>query len=61
LILNFLKDRVWAIREVAIQRITDYAKIYGTNWIVEFINRLSDVISKDPCFHFKIAAVYSLR
>jgi len=56
-----LKDRVWAIREVAIQRITDYAKIYGTNWIAGFINRLSDVISKDPCFHFKIAAVYSLR
>lgn len=25
------------------------------------MGKLSDVIAKDPCFHFKIAAVYSLK
>ena len=61
MILNFLKDRVSAIREVAIQRIGEYAKIYGVNWISGFMSKLSDVITKDPCFHFKIAAIYSIR
>jgi hypothetical protein len=59
--LNFLKDRVWAIREVAIQRIAEYAKIYGATWISSFMARLNEVLTKDPCFHFKIAAIYSLR
>jgi hypothetical protein len=61
LILNFLKDRVSAIREVAIQRIADFAKIYGVNWISGFITKLSEVITKDPSFHYKIAAIYCLR
>ena len=61
LILNYLKDRVSTIREVAIARITDLAKAYGAAWVNNFINRLSEVIAKDPCFHFKIAAIYSLK
>lgn len=61
LFLNFLKDRVSAIRAVAIERIQDVAKAYGVGWINTFIVRLADIISKDPCFHFKIAAVYSLK
>ena len=59
--MNYLKDRVSAIRGVAIERITDLCKAFGTNWINTFISRLSDTLSKDPCFHFKIAALYSLR
>lgn len=61
LILNYLKDRVSTIREVAISRIPDIAKAYGAAWVSTFINRLSDIIAKDPCFHFKIAAIYSLK
>jgi hypothetical protein len=61
LILNFLKERVSAIRGVAIERIADLAKAYGVNWINSFIPKLSEAISKDPCFHFKIAAIYCLR
>ena len=61
LILNYLKDRVSAIRAAAIERIPDLAKAYGVNWINSFIARLSEVIAKDPCFHFKIAAIYSLK
>lgn len=61
LIMNYLKDRVSTIREVAISRIPDIAKVYGANWVNGFISRLSEVISKDPCFHFKIAAIYSLK
>lgn len=59
--LNYLKDRVSAIRTVAIDRIGDLCKVYGVNWINSFIGKLSEAISKDPCFHFKIAAVYSLK
>jgi hypothetical protein len=59
--LNYLKDRVSAIRGVAIDRIVDLCKAFGTNWINGFIQKLSDAISKDPCFHFKIAAIYSLK
>jgi hypothetical protein len=61
LILNYLKDRVSAIRAAAIERIPDLAKNYGVNWINSFMGKLSEVIAKDPCFHFKIAAVYSLK
>ena len=59
--MNYLKDRVSAIRAVAIDRIVDLCKAFGTNWINGFIQKLSDTISKDPCFHFKIAAIYSLK
>ena len=61
LFLNFLKDRVSAIRGVAIERIADLCKAYGANWINGFISKLSDTLTKDPCFHFKIAALYSLK
>ena len=61
LFLNYLKDRVSAIRAAAIERIAELCKAFGPNWINGFISKLSDAISKDPCFHFKIAAVYSLR
>jgi serine/threonine-protein phosphatase 2A regulatory subunit A len=61
LFLNYLKDRVSTIREVAISRIPDLAKTYGVNWINGFIGKLSEVIAKDPCFHFKIASIYSLK
>jgi hypothetical protein len=46
---------------VAIDRIADLCKAFGPNWINSYIPKLSDAIAKDPCFHFKIAAVYSLR
>lgn len=61
LFLNYLKDRVSAIRGVAIERIADLCKAFGTTWINTFIVRLSEALTKDPCFHFKIAALYSLR
>lgn len=61
LFIGFLKDRVSAIRGVAIERIGDLARAYGVTWINTFLGKLSETISKDPCFHFKIAAVYSLK
>lgn len=59
--LNYLKDRASAIRSAAIARIPDLVRVYGANWVNSLMGRLSDVISKEPCFHFKIAAVYSLK
>jgi hypothetical protein len=61
LILGYLKERVSAIRSAAIERIADLAKAYGVGWINTFIPKLVDIINKDPCFHFKIAAIYSLK
>lgn len=61
LFLNYLKDRVSTIREVAISRIPELARAYGVNWVNSFVGKLSEVIAKDPCFHFKIAAIYSLK
>ena len=61
LILNYLKDRVSAIRSAAIERLPDLCKALGSNWINSFLTKLSDIVQKDPCFHFKIAAMYSLR
>jgi len=52
---------VSAIRAVAIGKIQELAKNYGANWINSFLGKLSDIIVKDPCFHFKIAAIYSLK
>lgn len=46
---------------MAIDRIADLCKAYGNSWITTLIPKLVDIINKDPCFHFKIAAIYSLR
>ena len=31
------------------------------NWINTYVPKLTEIIAKDPCFHFKIASVYSLK
>lgn len=59
--MNHLKDRVSAIRGVAIERVGDLCKAFGPTWINSYLPKLNDAIVKDPCFHFKIAAIYSLR
>ena len=61
LFLNFLKERVSSIRAVAIEKIQDLARVYGTTWINSLIPKLSEIIATDPCFHFKIASIYSLK
>lgn len=30
-------------------------------WINSYISKLFEVLTKEPCFHFKIASIYSLR
>lgn len=30
-------------------------------WVNAFISRLFDVLTQEPCYHFKIAAIYSLK
>ena len=57
----YLKDRASAIRSEAILHLGQFAKIYGMTWVNAFISRLFDVLTKESCFHFKIAAIYSLR
>jgi serine/threonine-protein phosphatase 2A regulatory subunit A len=57
----YLKDRASAIREEAISHLGQFAKVYGPTWVNAFISKLSEVLTKDGGFHFKIAAIYSLK
>lgn len=61
LITSYLKDRASAIRVAAIERIQELVKVYGSGWVNSFIERLADILAKDPCFHFKLAAIYTIR
>jgi hypothetical protein len=61
MITTYLKDRASAIRVAAIEKIQDLVKVYGANWVNPLIERLSDILVKDPCFHFKIAAIHTIR
>jgi len=61
MITNYLKDRASGIRVAAIERIQDLVKVYGANWGNTLIERLAEILSKEPCFHFKIAAIYTIR
>jgi serine/threonine-protein phosphatase 2A regulatory subunit A len=61
MICTYLKDRASAIRTASVEKIQELAKVYGPNWINPFMDRLAEILAKDPCFHFKIAAVYSIR
>lgn len=61
MITSYLKDRASAIRVAAIERIQELVKVYGSNWCNTFIDRLGDILAKDPCFHFKLAAISTIR
>lgn len=61
MICTYLKDRASAIRGAAVERIQELVKVYGLNWVNPFLERLAEILAKDPCFHFKIAAIYSIR
>lgn len=57
----YLRDRASAIRTEAITHLGQFAKIYGMTWVNSYISKLFEVLTKEPCFHFKIAAIYSLK
>ncbi len=61
LYIFYLKDRASAIRTEAISHLQMFAKIYGITWVNSYISKLFEILTKEPCFHFKIAAIYSLR
>lgn len=45
----------------AVERIAEICNTFGVNWINTYMPKLTEIIAKDPCFHFKIASVYSLK
>jgi serine/threonine-protein phosphatase 2A regulatory subunit A len=57
----YLKDRASAIRTEAISHLNKFAKIYGVSWVNSYISKLFEILTKEPCFHFKIASIYSLK
>jgi len=61
MITYYLKDRASAIRVAAIERIQELVKVYGSAWVNTFIERLADILAKDPCFHFKLSAISTIR
>ena len=56
----YLNDRAHAIRKSAVERLGEINKAYGKAWMNSFFGRLSDIITKDGSYHFKITALYSL-
>lgn len=56
----YLTDRAHAIRKSGVEKINDIAKVYSKIWLNSFFNRLSDIITKDGSYHFKITALYSI-
>ena len=61
LYLNFLNDRASGVRNVGIEGIEVFAKLFGDQWINSFIPRLEEILGKETSYHFKIAAIYSLK
>jgi len=59
--LNYLKDRASAIRDVGIKTIPHYCKIFADSWVTSMLLKLDDILSKEASYHFKIAAIYSLK
>jgi hypothetical protein len=57
----YLKDRASAIRVEAISHLQQFAKVYGLPWVNSYVVKLTEIIQKDSCYHFKIAAIYSLK
>lgn len=60
-ITTYLKDRASAIRVAAIERIQELVKVYGSAWVNPFLEKLGDILTKDPCFHFKLSAISTIR
>ncbi len=61
LYIFYLKDRASAIRVEAISHLQKFAKVYGLTWVNSYIAKMIDIVQKDSCYHFKIAAIYSLK
>ena len=61
LYLNYLKDRASGIRDAGIKAIPQLCKTFGDTWVNSMLSRYEDVISKEGSYHFKIAAIYSLK
>lgn len=46
LYLNFLNDRASGVRNVGIEGIEVFAKLFGDQWINSFIPRLEEILGK---------------
>lgn len=56
----YLKDRAHALRKLGVSKLPQLIKVYGKVWISDFFNKLSDIITKDGSYHFKITGLYSV-
>ena len=59
--MNYLKDRASAIRDVGIKVVPQFCKVFGDNWVNIMLPRFEEILSKEGSYHFKIAAIYSLK
>lgn len=60
LYIFYLADRAHAIRKSGVEKLSEISKAYGKGWLSSFFNRLSDIVTKEGSYHFKITALYSL-
>jgi hypothetical protein len=49
------------VRNAGIASVVPFTKTFGDQWVNTFIPRLEDILGKETSYHFKIAAIYSLK
>lgn len=59
--LCYLRDRASAIRGMGVKMISSLIKAFGDSWINSMMGKLEEVLLKESSYHFKIAAIYSLK
>lgn len=55
----YLDDRASAIRKLGVEKLAAILKCYGKVYLNPFYGRISDILTKEASYHFKITAVYA--
>lgn len=57
----YLNDRAAAIRKLGVGRLPEILKVYGKVYMNPFHAKLTELLSKETSYHYKITAVHALK
>lgn len=57
----FLNDRAAAIRKLGVEKLPEILKSYGKVYTQSLFARLSEILTKENSYHFKITALYAIK